>query len=76
MIDVDQFTLSQMEVYTYTLQEWLASLTDDERERFEERAAIKEFCGLLPRKQAERQAKQEIMNGRTAPKHERKNEFG
>ncbi len=55
-----------MEVYTATLQRWLASLTEDERERFEERAAIKEFCGLLATRQAEEQARQEIMDRRAA----------
>lgn len=30
---------------------------DDERERFEERAAILEYCANLPRAEAERQAR-------------------
>lgn len=55
-----------MEFYPDTLQRWLASLTDDERERFEERAGIKEFCGKLPRVQAEDEAKQEILSRRVS----------
>lgn len=55
-----------MKVYTEDDDGWLKSLTDDERERFEERAAIKEFCGLLPRRKAEAQAQQEIMRRHAA----------
>lgn len=36
-------------------------MTQDQRERFEERAAIYEFDGGLPRAEAERQAWKEVM---------------
>jgi hypothetical protein len=38
--------------------------TQDEQERFEERAAILEYCAHLPRAEAERQARD--MGGRAA----------
>ena len=41
-----------------------AGMTDDEREIFEERAAIVEFDGLLPRQEAEHLAWQEIIERR------------
>jgi hypothetical protein len=35
-------------------------MDDQLREEYEERAAIKEFCGNLPREQAEREARKEV----------------
>lgn len=42
-------------------------MTQDEREAFEERAAICEFDGKLTRKEAEQMATQEIEQGRKEP---------
>lgn len=43
-------------------------MTRDEREEFEERAAIREYDGGFPRKEAERLAAEEITANRKAVK--------
>lgn len=44
----------------------IRDLTRDEREYFEERAGILEFCGLLSRQEAERMAYEDIQKIRKA----------
>lgn len=43
----------------------LALLTEDEKELFEERSAIKEYCGNMSRLEAEQQAFEEILLARS-----------
>lgn len=38
-------------------------LTPEQRELYEERAAIKEYCAGMPREQAEREAMEETLAG-------------
>jgi hypothetical protein len=41
---------------------WITSLTEDYQERFQERAAIHEYCGGLPRADAENLAYLSLFN--------------
>lgn len=49
---------------TLSVSSWLEKLSDSEREIFEERAAIMEFDGGLPREQAEVEAIKRIIRER------------
>ena len=62
--EVQNFLLHRSSYELNELNEISPALTDDELEEYEERAAIMEYCGNMPRKEAERKALDRILEKR------------
>lgn len=45
------------------MDSWRDSMTDDQREQYEERAGILEFCAGMTREEAERVAMEMVLRG-------------
>lgn len=61
---IEQGKVRPSELLTLPITSWLEKLSDSERARYEERAAIMEYDGGLPREQAEVEAIKRIIRER------------